>query len=738
MVTLAEERLRAAQGRIGASWLARGEAIVIGGIVLRDAQREAAARVSALLDAWRGCLLADDVGRGKTFVALAVSRRWARGLVVVPAGLADTWRLAMARAEIAWPLVTHESLSRGHRPGFHPDGVIVDESHHFRNPSTQRYSMLAEIVAHAELLLLSATPIQNSVADLAAQLALFLGAAVVGREGERLAPFVVRVQGDDAGLGLPVLDAPRWLPAAADDSDVLRAILDLPPPPRALDAGDAGVLRTITLVRAWASSRAALQATLARRRRTAVAMEQSVHAGRMPTTAELRAWHGAGDDAVQLGFAELLVAQGHGASDAHERSALMVAISSEHAALDRLASLLRRRHDVDHARAAALAEIVRAHRGARVLAFTELASTARGYHALLRYLPGVGLLTASGATIASGRITRRELLERFAPVAQGVGEAPPRERVTLLISTDLLSEGVNLQDAAVVVHLDLPWNPARLAQRVGRIRRPHGAARVSSYLVAPPAGAELLLDVERRLRGKLRDAERTIGRSVQVVPTLTLAGAISAPVRGGTAGRRRATEARLRAWRDRGGRVSDPLPLTAAAASRHAGWIAVLGNGELIAALDGQVGTDAGLVDRASAAADCMAREVDAVELERALVSIARHLERRRLLDDCGLRDLVSPAAGVVLRQASSRIRAAPRHQRVQCAALAARLREVFARPCSLGTERALARLVNADGAMSVVSWLEQVLAVAEVSRRSRAHPADAASAVEAIVLFGP
>ena len=43
--------------------------------------------------------------------------------------------------------------------------------------------------------------------------------------------------------------------------------------------------------------------------------------------------------------------------------------------------------------------------------------------------------------------------------------------MTLLLTTDLASEGVNLQDASVVVHLDLPWTAARLEQRVGRVAR---------------------------------------------------------------------------------------------------------------------------------------------------------------------------------------------------------------------------------------------------------------------------
>ena len=171
---------------------------------------------------------------------------------------------------------------------------------------------------------------------------------------------------------------------------------------------------------------------------------------------------------------------------------------------------------------------VERHRDVAVLAFSEYASTVRAYFAAMRADAGVGMLTASEARIASGRLSRDELLARFAPLAQGASAPHPRERVTLLLATDLLSEGVNLQDAAVVVHLDLPWNPARLAQRLGRIRRPGGASEVTSYLMAPPARSGLLLRAEVRLREKLAQAERTIGRGLDVLPALS-AGASGRP-----------------------------------------------------------------------------------------------------------------------------------------------------------------------------------------------------------------
>jgi len=71
------------------------------------------------------------------------------------------------------------------------------------------------------------------------------------------------------------------------------------------------------------------------------------------------------------------------------------------------------------------------------------------------------------------------------------------DRIDLLLSTDLLSEGVNLQDAEVVVHLDIPWTAARLEQRVGRLARMGSKhSTVTVYLIRPPASAAALLENE--------------------------------------------------------------------------------------------------------------------------------------------------------------------------------------------------------------------------------------------------
>ena len=482
----ARDRLDAARAAIAASVVHDEPSATLGSVVLRPDQIETARRVRAQLRDEGGCLLADDVGTGKTYVALAVARGWRRALVVHPASLRSTWEQAARRADVRCDFASHEALSRGCSVAPSFDGVVVDESHRFRATS-RRHATLAALTAQVPVLLLSATPLQNRARELAAQLALFLGEIAYVLPSDELARRVVRSAGSDE-LHLPCVAPPRWLAIDADDGDVLQAILALPPPPRAVDAGDGGVLLQLSLVRAWVSSRGALIAAVRRRQRVLAAVEQCHQEGRCPTRQELGSWSGGGD--VQLGFATLLASS---VVDARERATLGLAIERERDGLDALLRTIAGADDPDARRVAAILELRRAHAGDSILAFSESATTVRTYWSAMRGENGVGLLTAREARIASGRLARDALLSRFAPRAQGARSPEARERVTLLLATDLLSEGVNLQDASVVVHLDLPWNPARLAQRLGRIRRPGGAREVASYLLAPPAHAAVLL-----------------------------------------------------------------------------------------------------------------------------------------------------------------------------------------------------------------------------------------------------
>src|SRR6266487_3659818 len=102
---------------------------------------------------------------------------------------------------------------------------------------------------------------------------------------------------------------------------------------------------------------------------------------------------------------------------------------------------------------------------------------------------------------------RRRLIEHFAPVANRPPGIPGDEpwqpdgsEIQILISTDVLSEGQNLQDAGVVINYDLHWNPVRLIQRAGRVDRIGSPfAHILLYNVFPEAELESLLrDLERQ------------------------------------------------------------------------------------------------------------------------------------------------------------------------------------------------------------------------------------------------
>ena len=616
----------------------------------------------------------------------------------------------MRRAGVECELITHEALSRGRMLREAHDGIIVDESHRFRSTSARRYLALADSSSRSPLLLLSATPVQNRLRDLAAQVALFHGERAFQLDASTLAEFVVR--GDEIIVdALPQVAPPVWIRPAVDDGAVLELLVSLPAPPRSADGGDAGVLRTMGLVRAWASSRAALMASLRRRRRTRVAIEQSAMEGRVPTTREIRSWVG-DDDVIQLGFPSVLV---RASADASAVDLVLHAVSTEETAMVVLDRAISSSGNPDAARVDAIRDLRRAHPGSRLLAFSERAATVRAYFALMRGDIGVGLLTAQEARIASGRMSRDELLSRFAPSARGAPAPIARERVTLLLSTDLLSEGVNLQDAGVVVHLDLPWNPARLAQRVGRVRRPGGAARVHAYLLAPPASSELLLDVERRLRRKLCEAERTIGRSLDVMPVLSTLPHHSSDGRGRAAALGALAE-RMHAWsrpsaaaRRTGGRHV----LVAGVTGAHGGWLAALDDGTLLTSLNDVPDDATTTMVRAMSLAGGAFRRLSLGEREACLVDCRARIALRRQLRECGRAPVASALQVEAERRIARALERSPRHERAATAHLAKRLRDALDVPRPLGAERALrAMLESADRAIGA-DWLAAAVELA-------------------------
>ncbi|HET7584702.1 MAG TPA: helicase-related protein [Gemmatimonadaceae bacterium] len=720
----------------------------LGTVSLRPHQRSAVARLRAALHMHHGALLADEVGLGKTYVAIAVASEYERTCVVAPAALLPMWRAALAHAGRSARLLSYEALSRLDGDAALeplPDMVVLDEAHHVRTSRTHRYRRIAQLAARAHVLLVSATPIHNRRAELESLLALFLGERAHALSDEQVAQLVVRREREDVALRepLPAVEAVRWLDTG-DDTPLLPALLALPPPVPPAGGGDAGALVALSLVRQWASSRAALGAALRRRLARALALQSALECGRHPTRAELGAWCTDGD-AQQLAFPEIVVDRAMPECRANAGS-LAAAVSAHADAVRVLLHHLEHGSgmDPDLARAAALRTLRERHPGERIIAFSEYAETVLALWRALRRSPGVAALTAHGAIIAGGAVTRSEALARFAPLGSGTREPAARERIELLLTTDLLSEGVNLQDASVLVHLDLPWSPARLEQRVGRLRRmgsPHD--RIHVYALRPPAPADVLLRAERRLRDKLRIAQRTLGVAGVIPFLLPLRVENAPPAPSSPAAPARAYELLLRildAWRDDaaaspGGTSAGASPVLALGVADRSALLAVLeaddGHRLMVGAVGGgRVSVQPSVVldaARLVAGARDERRARRDGAFQRALAEVVAWADGFRAERHAGVTEVMRASARRdVLRRIAQVMTRVPPHARPRLAALASRARAVVTSPFGIAAERMLAELARAP--TSGEAWLRAVVAFGDANVRRVSTNACAAS----------
>jgi superfamily II DNA or RNA helicase len=724
----------------------------IGEITLRPHQHAAAARLLALIERNGGAMLAEPVGLGKTYTSLAVAAALGDHVtLVIPSSLRDTWRESLARSRTSAEIITHEALSRGVRMPIGDGIVIVDEAHRARSPGTRRYAALAELCKRARVLLLTATPVQNRRADLAAQLALFLGRRAWAMGDEELASHVVR-GGASELEELPSLNGPHAIELETVD-DCLDQIVALPPPVPASDESVVTALLTYGLIHQWSSSRAALLAALNRRRARGLALLSALDAGRRPTRAELSAWTYTGDG-LQLAFPELVTAAPSAATDIG-LAALTVAVDRHNAAVEALIRRLRSGVDPDDERARILRRIRDHHPDERIIAFCHYAETVNALRAKLAFDSGIAALTANGARIAGGRLPRAAVLAQFTPSSSPRAPGSPlsrAERIDLLLTTDLLSEGLNLQEASVVVHLDLPWNPARLDQRVGRVRRIGSRfTAVSVYSIAPPAPAEQLLQIERRLREKLSVAQRSVGIAGRILPS---------PLeinreRRGLAESSGSIESVLRAWADEPGgspesvaectNASHDESLVSAVRCGRSGFLAVVRD------RDGpQLVVDvAGATRGISTAPDHVRHALDLAlgddvpvagdQADDTLMRITHWLDARR---GASTIDLSAAAAArfrrATLARVSQALERAPRHRRAQLALLADAARAIAIAPLAEGAERILETLAKAE--LPDEAWLRSIATFGALNARPAPGCADGRvrgrARIECVILF--
>lgn len=551
--------LTARYGAVDAAFATRG---------LAPFQTEAAVRARAIIARRGGVLIADSVGLGKTHVALALLEELTgdgrRALVVGPAALRAHW-LAAANGFVRFDWMSYATLSRVHEPRPAYDVVVFDEAHALRNPRTRRYRAACTLARGTRVVLLSATPVNNSIHDLYHLLRLFcddrsfldvgvpslrgafeqaedalllgsapslqpvLRAAVIRRTRSALRRRARPDHGQGIALRFPRLDAVRPVryaletrpgtmaspPHREDDAaldEIGRRLVELGFPAHRVCVARGGdpslALLRFGLLKRLESSVAALDASLVAYQGMLDRCLSGLAAGFLVGAQDVDTRR---DPAAQLTLDALVL---RGLPRDFDRDAYERALRSELRGVASTRALLGSACTHD-GKLRELIDLLNGELcGRRILLFTQYRDTAAYLH---RHLAGrfrCARIDGTVAMLGTSRVHRDSVIRRFAPRANGAPTPRPHERVDVLVATDVLSEGLNLQDADVVLSYDLPWNPIRLVQRLGRIDRIGSShARVSCYHFVP-GSLERYLGLLHRLARKTSAIEGSIGGDV--------------------------------------------------------------------------------------------------------------------------------------------------------------------------------------------------------------------------------
>lgn len=551
---------------------------------LTDFQRSAYQAAKGILRRYGGVFIADVVGLGKTYIALALlgwleETLGQNAVVVGPPAVLEQWEVLRSNFRLAFETVSMGKLDDLQKHSRH-EVLVIDESHNFRNASTLRYETLQSWLrpeggmATRKVILLSATPQNNDPRDVREQIRLFPDDYQrLPFVGESLDDFFRLVQGGQRSLSellthvlvrrtrrfikenypnatvrhqtgpdtyeqVP-LEFPRrvsgeeqCLRYRIDEAyggslydDLIEMLRTLRYPlhglfeyvqPRHRDdarfvglrrAGISvrGLFRVLLLKRLESSIKAfriSLDRLCARLDHALVDLRERrvVRVRRSPLEQDTEGLAESGEVDVDLGLFDSTALEDSIQHDLGRVSELTRAVAAERGSdtkLARLREYLTARPPVRH----------------RTLIFTQFADTAE-------YL-SVELGADFGrSALASGRSGNvMSIAKRFAPKAMRQAVNVDDE-VDLLVSTDVLSEGVNLQDADTLINYDLHWNPVRLIQRGGRIDRigsEHEEIHVASFM--PERGLEAHLGLEAVLRRRIDEFLEVFGDDSRVLPS---------------------------------------------------------------------------------------------------------------------------------------------------------------------------------------------------------------------------
>jgi len=591
-----------------------------GTLTLTRFQRHGNWRARRILDEFGGVIVADGVGLGKTFIAGRLMEtyrdRRQRILLIRPAAMKGTWDDFLSGhylgdvEPISYQLLAKDVQLGGDKKHLKRkldeyQLLVIDEAHNYRNPDTPtRAGVLRQFLRGAprDLVLLTATPVNNSLYDLYHLVSFFLKQdsrlikrgipsikGLIDKANEvdpgdlhpdllyplvdattvkRTRQFIKkhyqddRIPGPDGIFGPITFPKPVIRTVRYDLEEVLPgffaqfadALMPEDEEPRLTMAryqvqnyllepdedtekelAVVGLLRS-GLLKRFESSAYAFGSTCRKMAENHRTLLQAIKQGRIIRKDFYKEW-GIAEDPDEEEFRELLEESQHSAPlRLYNAELLQANVENDLDLLDSFVEAAGKVHPGTDPKLRALAEqltsiAAEAQEGAandeeerenrKVLIFSYFKDTAIWIRDWLdkqvkqddRLACYQGrIATTCGSPDAEGLLDSDEAAWGFAPKTAAPSTYNEGDRFDVLITTDVLAEGVNLQQCRHIINYDLPWNPMRLVQRHGRIDRLLSRhSRVFLHTYFPDRELDTLLKLEERVRRKLALAAASVG-----------------------------------------------------------------------------------------------------------------------------------------------------------------------------------------------------------------------------------
>lgn len=560
-------------------------------------QKDAVNLALSMLDKNDGVFVSDVVGLGKSYIALAIisyyrSIKRERTLIICPASLVPMWEGYRDEFDLSFGVLSSSELLYGDNDetytlndNYRFEGygmVVIDEAHNFRNKDAQKYRILQPYLLNRKVVLLTATPQNNSVWDVYHQIKLFhqddkttlnitpnnLKSYIKRNEenpekiAELLQNFMIRRTRQD------ILKSPRYKDlhikfpkrelhtlqyniedtyASEKGSDIHQQIIELMFKQEKKNRYNYSIYDLTSFLKPEVRNRrqyvglsylgeltrGLLKVLMFKR------LESSVYSfyesiGRMIHRHDfmLRYLDRGLVVTGKLEKLQLYLEFGNDNIDENvintypvvdfDIKRLKNAIQDDKKILETVLNLVQPVKDdptKDDKLQCFLRDVIEKHKKDKILIFSEFSDTVTYlYEQIQAAYPKLNCNRISSNLY--GAKDKAAVVRRFSPKSQtrGFGLNEGEKEIQILVTTDVLSEGQNLQDAHIVVNYDFHWNPVRLIQRIGRVDRIGSEAKkIDIYNFLPDRRIERHLQLQQRVQSRINEIQSIFGSDGKIL-----------------------------------------------------------------------------------------------------------------------------------------------------------------------------------------------------------------------------